>query len=59
MTVSAIFCQVALDSDDGLFGGFSRLDHGVDYFTTVSLGSSAVAFLFTELLTVLKLFSIG
>ncbi|KAM0841117.1 hypothetical protein ACQ4PT_059223 [Festuca glaucescens] len=26
--------KVALDSDDGLFGGFSRLDHGVDYFTT-------------------------
>ncbi|VAH47603.1 unnamed protein product [Triticum turgidum subsp. durum] len=26
--------KVALDSDDALFGGFSRLDHDVDYFTT-------------------------
>jgi len=30
------FCppyQIVLDSDDGLFGGFSRLDHEAEYFT--------------------------
>ena len=43
---------MALDSDDGLFGGFSRLDHGVEYFTTVSLGSSAVVLVITQLLKI-------
>jgi len=32
-------CQIVLDSDDGLFGGFSRLDHDAEYFTAVSPGS--------------------
>jgi len=31
--------QIVLDSDDGLFGGFSRLDHEAEYFTAVSLSS--------------------
>lgn len=31
--------QIVLDSDDGLFGGFSRLDHDAEYFTAVSIGS--------------------
>lgn len=31
-------CQIVLDSDDGLFGGFSRLDHDAEYFTAVSPG---------------------
>jgi hypothetical protein len=33
------YYQIVLDSDDGLFGGFSRLDHEAEYFTAVSLGS--------------------
>jgi hypothetical protein len=40
------FCppyQIVLDSDDGLFGGFSRLDHEAEYFTAVSLGSKYCA----------------
>jgi hypothetical protein len=32
-----IFYQVVLDSDDGLFGGFSRLDYDAEYFTAVCL----------------------
>lgn len=31
-------CQIVLDSDDDLFGGFGRLDHDAEYFTAVSLG---------------------
>lgn len=27
--------QVVLDSDDRLFGGFNRLDHNAEYFTSV------------------------
>ena len=36
---SAIFYQVALDSDAGLFGGFGRIHHAAEHFTTVSFVS--------------------
>jgi 1,4-alpha-glucan branching enzyme len=41
MLMGSLFfpCQIVLDSDDGLFGGFSRLDHDAEYFTAVSPGS--------------------
>ena len=29
------FFQIVLDSDDALFGGFSRLNHAAEYFTSV------------------------
>ncbi|CAL5027661.1 unnamed protein product [Urochloa decumbens] len=31
--------KIVLDSDAGLFGGFSRLDHDAEYFTAVSIRS--------------------
>lgn len=29
------FFQIVLDSDDALFGGFDRLNHSAEYFTSV------------------------
>jgi len=34
LIASAIFYQVALDSDAGLFGGFGRIHHAAEHFTT-------------------------
>jgi len=29
------FFQIVLDTDDALFGGFNRLNHSAEYFTSV------------------------
>lgn len=33
--LSCPFLQIVLDSDDPLFGGFSRIDHRAEYFSSV------------------------
>ena len=44
LIASAIFYQVALDSDAGLFGGFGRIHHAAEHFTTVSFVSHENAY---------------
>lgn len=42
--IGVLFVQIVLDSDDPLFGGFGRLDHNAEYFTTVRESSSLQLF---------------
>lgn len=41
--IISAFCQVVLDSDAGVFGGFGRIHHTADHFTSVSHSSDVVA----------------